>query len=129
MKFLTGLGLWLLIACAVPQLTASGSGEGRDWAATLAGQIDGKAFSLVDAIRAAEAETAGKALAAEVEVEDGRAVVEVLVLTKEPTGARLLEVEVDGASNRVLEVEEEDEDDDVEDDDDDDDDDSEEDDD
>jgi len=75
-------------------------------AARIASEIRGKSFSVSDAVQAAEQKTGGQAVACEIEVEDGRAVVEVLIL-KNQGGPVLYEVEVDGESNGILEIEQE----------------------
>ena len=88
--------------------------DGADAAVRVLQVIQNKSFSVSAAAATAEKETGGRAVRCEVEVEDGRAVVEVLVAVEKPV-PQLLEVEVDGASNRILEIEDadgEDEDDD-----------------
>jgi uncharacterized membrane protein YkoI len=69
--------------------------------------------------QSAERETGGRAICSDVEIEDGKAVVEVIVPV---TGDQpsLFEVEIDGETNEVLEVEADDGDDEEEDDDEDD---------
>jgi uncharacterized membrane protein YkoI len=59
--------------------------------------------TLARAIVIALREVPGEALDASIELEDGKAVVEVTVYA----GGRLLDVEIDGETGRVLDVEEE----------------------
>lgn len=61
--------------------------------------------TLARAIAIALRAVPGEALSAEILVEDGEAVIEVTVYTR---SGRLLAVEVDGETGRVLEIEEED---------------------
>ncbi|MBI4880022.1 MAG: hypothetical protein HY812_10250 [Planctomycetes bacterium] len=102
------LGLTLVVAVALCASAAVVSFEG-DRAAKLAAALKGLKFSVSDAVLAAEKETSGKAVGAEIEVEKGKAIVEVLVLKEEDVQgvktSKLLEVEVDGESNKIIEVE------------------------
>ncbi|MFG0320661.1 MAG: PepSY domain-containing protein [Planctomycetota bacterium JB042] len=76
-------------------------------AARAAKLLAGKTFSIPKAIEAAERRTGGRAIEAEIEIEDGKVVVEIEVLVTEGD-VKLLEVEVDGETNEILEIEDED---------------------
>ena len=95
---------------------ASTPGKAGDWKKVMA-----KAkISLVDAIQKAQKETGGQAIGAEVELEGGKVIMDVLILTKGEK-PKILEVEVNGETGAIIETEEEDDDDDDDDDDEDDD--------
>ena len=76
-------------------------------------------ISLVDAIQMAEKKTGGVAIEAEIEFEDGKVIMEVVVLEagKRP---KLVEVELNGETGAIIETEEVGDDDDDDEDDDDD---------
>ena len=80
--------------------------EEGDCAEKIAKAIFGKPFSLSAAIEAAEKKTGGKALRALVDPEDETAIVEVVLLVGNDEEWELLEADVDGKTNKVLEVEE-----------------------
>ena len=108
-----------LVLVATLGLTAFATSGGKTAgpkAARAAKAIAGQTFSIVAAVQAAERHTGGVALEAEVEIENGKAVVEVEIL-KGGAVPQLLEVEIDGATNEILEVEDEDEEEDDDDDD------------
>jgi uncharacterized membrane protein YkoI len=60
------------------------------------------ALSLADAMQAAERSTGGRAMSGELERENGRALYEVAVLEG---GGVMLDVEIDGNTGEVLEIE------------------------
>jgi len=102
--------LWTLLLALLSMLTISavavpGDEEG-DCAAKIAKAIFGKPYSLSAAIEAAEKHTGGKALRALVDPEDKTAIVEVVLLVATDDEWELLEADVDGKTNKVLEVEE-----------------------
>lgn len=102
-------GLGIVAAMAIPAVawsraTRPGEGGESEHAARIAAALQGKTFSLVDAIRAAQAAAGGTPIESEVEVEEGRARVEVVLLQPGPH-PELVEVEIDGATNKVLEIE------------------------
>jgi hypothetical protein len=105
---------WLLVSVVVGAagISAVAGARGGARAEKLAKSLHGLTWSVGDAIRAAEAKTGGKAVGSEVEAEKGKAVVEVLILKEgdpqKGTAPQLLEVEVDGSDNSILEIEEED---------------------
>jgi uncharacterized membrane protein YkoI len=68
--------------------------------------------ALGDAIDTALAKVPGKALSAEAEFDDGKAVYEVMILSD----GKMVEVEIDATTGAILEVEQEDDEDDDEDD-------------
>ncbi|MCI0651091.1 MAG: PepSY domain-containing protein [Planctomycetes bacterium] len=86
-------------------------------AAEISKAMRGTTYSMSDAIKEAEKATGGKSIACMVEFENGGAVIEVTIL-KDGDAPKLLEAEIDGKTNKVLEVEDADDEDDDEDDDD-----------
>ena len=104
------LTLLTLIAALGLSTLANGSANEQEPAKShpratkIAQVLEGKTFSVSAAVQAAENMTSGKAIAAEIEIERGKAVVEVIILKGGPE-PQLLEVEVDGGTNKIIEVE------------------------
>jgi hypothetical protein len=113
MRILSWTLVVLLLAALGWSAAARPAGDSGARTAKLAKALEGKAFSLAAAVQAAERETAGRAIGSKVEIEKGKAIVEVRIL-KSGEQPKLLEVEVDGETNRILGIEDDDDDDDDE---------------
>lgn len=94
--FVVGVGVSILGAVEARE-------GGKDWGKIL----QRVQLSLADAIQTAESETGGRAIGAGMEMEGGKIIMEVWVF-KGGASPRLLEVEIDGETGEVLEVEYED---------------------
>ena len=88
---------------AIP-LTVQAEDDDTDSLAALGKILAGTKGKLAKAIATAEAKGAGIAFEAEVEVENGRTIYEVLVYVGGDE-AKVLEIEIDAATGEVLEVE------------------------
>jgi uncharacterized membrane protein YkoI len=89
--------------CIAAALLAAASGAAGSWPDRRAGA---SRISLAHAIAIALRAVPGEALRAEIMLEDGEAVIEVDVFAR----GRMVDVDIDGETGRVLEVEEEEED-------------------
>ena len=100
---------WILACVLLVGIAATwvGSGatatSGTDWEKVL----EQAKITLVEAIQKAEKKTEGKAVAAEMEMEGGKLIMEVVVF-KGGESPGLLEVEVSGETGEILEIESED---------------------
>ena len=127
LMWLSTLALGVSACCTPPQNSvptdqptkadkqAMGAGHAAKGKPMPASKIAGvSATALARAIQTAlDKLPGGEALAAEIEIENGKAMIEVKVFS----GGKLYEVEIDGATGKIQEVEDEDDDDDMDDDD------------